>query len=197
MGHRRLSIIDLSSSGKQPMNSNCGRFVLTFNGEIYNHLDLRVELEKQGHSTNWRGYSDTETLIEAIAHWGLDDALCRTRGMFALAIWDKKQRNLSLARDRIGEKPLYWGWAESDLIFGSELKSLRAHPNCQNGICIDALSQYLRYMYVPSPLAYMKVSLNLNLVPSLLLRIFLYFLLLENQFVRSDTVVSLFVDIGI
>ncbi len=153
MGHRRLSIIDLSSSGKQPMNSNCGRFVLTFNGEIYNHLDLRVELEKQGHSTNWRGYSDTETLIEAIAHWGLDDALCRTRGMFALAIWDKKQRNLSLARDRIGEKPLYWGWAESDLIFGSELKSLRAHPNCQNGICIDALSQYLRYMYVPSPLS--------------------------------------------
>ena len=94
MGHRRLSIIDLSSSGKQPMHSNCGRYVIAYNGEIYNHLDLREELEKQGHSTNWRGHSDTETLIEAIAHWGIDDALCQTKGMFALAVWDKKKRNL-------------------------------------------------------------------------------------------------------
>lgn len=151
LGHRRLSIIDLTKSGSQPMMSNCGRFVMAYNGEIYNHLNIRKELEKNGVVTNWQGHSDTETLLEAIANWGLDEALRYSHGMFALAIWDKKKRNLSLARDRMGEKPLYWGWAGSDLIFGSELKALRAHSSFTNEISTEALSQFLRFMYVPSP----------------------------------------------
>lgn len=151
LGHRRLSILDLSTSGTQPMHSECGRFVIVYNGEVYNHLDLRHALEAEGTIPQWRGKSDTETLLAAIAHWGLDDALCRVNGMFALALWDRKERCLSLARDRMGEKPLYWGWAGSDLVFGSELKALRAHPACPRGVCREALAQYLRFSYVPAP----------------------------------------------
>jgi asparagine synthase (glutamine-hydrolysing) len=150
-GHRRLAVIDLSKAGIQPMISNCGRYVLVYNGEIYNHLELRYELEKEGAASNWRGHSDTETLLAAIVHWGIDDALRRSRGMFALALWDKQKKRLNLARDRMGEKPLYWGWAGKDLIFGSELKALRAHPDFPSEVCHKALNQYLRFMYIPAP----------------------------------------------
>ena len=151
LGHRRLAIIDLSSMGTQPMHSHCGRYVLAYNGEIYNHHDLRNLLENDGAAPKWRGHSDTETLLEAIAHWGVDEALRRSHGMFAFAVWDQLKMSLSLARDRIGEKPLYWGWAGDDLIFGSELKALRSHPDFSNDICTEALTQYLRYLYVPAP----------------------------------------------
>ena len=151
LGHRRLAILDLSVAGAQPMHSDCGRYVLAYNGEIYNHLDMRHALEAEGATRSWRGQSDTETLLAAIAHWGLDQALCRAHGMFALAIWDRAEKRLSLARDRMGEKPLYWGWAGKDLVFGSELKALRAHPDCPHEVCREALAQYLRFMYVPAP----------------------------------------------
>jgi asparagine synthase (glutamine-hydrolysing) len=120
---------------------------MVFNGEIYNHLDLRADLAE----TDWRGHSDTETLLAGITQWGLDESLRRAAGMFALALWDRRDRTLSLARDRIGEKPLYWGWAGRAIVFGSELKALRAHPDFPHGICRGALAQYLRFAYVPAP----------------------------------------------
>lgn len=151
LGHRRLSILDLSAAGAQPMLSACGRFVVAFNGEIYNHLDLRRDLATVGAAPDWQGSSDTETLLAAIAHWGLDDTLCRTAGMFAIALWDRREKRLSLARDRIGEKPLYWGWAGTALVFGSELKALRCHPTFPREVCRVALAQYLSFAYVPAP----------------------------------------------
>jgi len=151
LGHRRLAILDLSASGAQPMHSVCGRYVLAFNGEIYNHLELRRSLEKEGLMSSWCGQSDTETLLAAIVHWGLEKALSSSHGMFSLALWNRDKKCLSLARDRMGEKPLYWGWAGTDLIFGSELKALRAHPNCPHEVCRQALAQYLRFNYVPAP----------------------------------------------
>ena len=151
LGHRRLSILDLSPAGAQPMLSACERFALVFNGEIYNHHELRRDLSKANAAPEWRGSSDTETLLAGIACWGLDETLRRCSGMFALALWDRKKRRLCLARDRMGEKPLYWGWARRDLIFGSELKALRAHPDCPHEVCRAALTQYLRFTYVPAP----------------------------------------------
>lgn len=151
LGHRRLAIVDLSAAGAQPMASACDRWIIAFNGEIYNHLDLRRDLEAAGISSAWRGHSDTETLLACIPHWGLDETLRRAAGMFALALWDRRERQLSLARDRMGEKPLYWGWAGSTLIFGSELKALRSHPGFPREICRAALAQYLRFSYVPAP----------------------------------------------
>ncbi len=151
LGHRRLSILDLSPAGAQPMHSDCGRFVIAYNGEIYNHEGLRVALEAAGAAPRWRGHSDTETLLAAIAHWGLDESLRRAAGMFALALWDRRERKLSLARDRIGEKPLYWGWAARALVFGSELKALRQHPDFPHEVCRKGLAQYLRFGYVPAP----------------------------------------------
>ena len=151
LGHRRLAILDLSDAGAQPMRSEKGRHVIVFNGEIYNHLDMRRDLAADGAAPIWRGHSDTETLLAGITHWGLDETLKRAKGMFALALWDRSEKRLSLARDRMGEKPLYWGWAGQALVYGSELKALRAHPNCLTEVCRDALAQYLRFMYVPAP----------------------------------------------
>jgi asparagine synthase (glutamine-hydrolysing) len=151
LGHRRLSILDLSPAGAQPMHSASGRYVLAYNGEIYNHLELRHDLESARAAPQWHGQSDTETLLAGIAHWGLEGVLCRAHGMFALALWDRTEKRLSLARDRMGEKPLYWGWAGSALVFGSELKALRAHPDCPRDVCRKALEQYLKFAYVPSP----------------------------------------------
>jgi len=151
LGHRRLSILDLSPAGGQPMHSACGRYVIAYNGEIYNHLDLRRDLEAAGAAPEWLGHSDTETLLAAIAHWGLDETLRLAAGMFAIALWDRRERRLSLARDRVGEKPLYWGWAGRAIVFGSELKALRKHPDCPRDVCREALAQYLRFAYVPAP----------------------------------------------
>ncbi len=155
LGFRRLSIIDLSPAGHQPMTSSGGRFVIAFNGEIYNHQDLRAELNSVGAVPGWRGHSDTETLLAGFEHWGIEATLTKTVGMFAIALWDVRQRTLHLARDRFGEKPLYYGWAGSDgaqaFVFGSELKALRAFPGFANPVCREALAQYMRFMYVPAP----------------------------------------------
>lgn len=149
-GHRRLSILDLSTAGKQPMISVSGRYVISFNGEIYNHLDMRSKLEKLGH-LNWRGHSDTETLLVAIEYWGLEETLKKLVGMFAIALWDRQEHVISLARDRMGEKPLYYGWQNGVMIFGSELKALQVHPAFQNEIDRDVIPLYLRHGYIPSP----------------------------------------------
>lgn len=152
LAHRRLAVLDLSPAGHQPMMSACGRFVIVFNGEIYNHAELRAAVEGEGAAVTWRGHSDTETLLAACAAWGLDVALRRATGMFALALWDRVARRLSLARDRLGEKPLYYGWQGDAFLFGSELKALRAHPAWQTGIDRAALARYMRVGYVPTPL---------------------------------------------
>jgi asparagine synthase (glutamine-hydrolysing) len=151
LSHRRLAIMDISHAGAQPMLSSCGRFAMVFNGEIYNHLDLRRDLAAESAAPDWAGHSDTETLLAAIVFWGLDEALRRSSGMFALALWDRFARRLLLARDRMGEKPLYWGWAGEALVFGSELKALRAHPISPKAICPEALTAYLARGYVPAP----------------------------------------------
>jgi len=149
LGHRRLSIVDLSQCGHQPMHSSCGRFTIIFNGEIYNHTALRRELETQGRG--FRGRSDTEVLLEAIAEWGLDDALARLTGMFAFAVWDQREKKITLVRDRLGIKPVYYGWMNGCFLFGSELKAIRVHPEFNAVIDRDALALYLRHGYVPAP----------------------------------------------
>lgn len=151
LGHRRLSILDLSAHGAQPMHSACGRYVIVFNGEIYNHRELKSELERAGAAPQWRGHGDTEVMLAAIAHWGLRDATARFTGMFAFALWDRQDRTLSLVRDRIGEKPLYYGWCGGNFVFGSELKALRSHPAWRGEIDRGALTLFMRYAYVPAP----------------------------------------------
>lgn len=147
LAHRRLSILDLSPSGHQPMLSASGRYVIVFNGEIYNHLELRSALT----SERWRGHSDTETLLAACERWGVAEALARCVGMFAFALWDRERRMLTLARDRLGEKPLYFGWQNGFLLFGSELTALKAHPAFEAGVDRSALALYFRHGYVPAP----------------------------------------------
>lgn len=153
LGHRRLAILDLSPAGQQPMTSACGRLVMVFNGEIYNHLELRSALERAGEapSDGWRGHSDTETLLAACAAWGLQRTLQATVGMFALALWDTTRRTLTLARDRMGEKPLYYGWQGAAFLFGSELKALQLHPAFGGTTNWQAASTFLRLNYIPAP----------------------------------------------
>jgi asparagine synthase (glutamine-hydrolysing) len=149
LGHRRLSIIDLSPLGHQPMTSESGRFVVSFNGEIYNYRDLRIELEQ--HGAHFRGQSDTEVLLAAVERWGFEPALKRFNGMFAIALWDREERELLLARDRFGEKPLYYGLAGKALLFASELKAFRAHPSFRGEIDRGSVAQFLRFLCVPAP----------------------------------------------
>jgi len=149
LGHRRLSIIDLSEAGSQPMASSCGRYRLTYNGEIYNAPELRTELESQGRS--FRGHSDTEVLLEACAQWGIEDAAKRFIGMFAFAIWDREARKLWLVRDRLGIKPLYWANIGGLFLFASELKALRAHPGWTRRINRSAVAAFMRHGYIPTP----------------------------------------------
>jgi len=151
LGHRRLSIVDLSAAGHQPMLSHGQRFVIAYNGELYNTEELRADLGRRPGVTAWRGHSDTEVLLEAIAAWGVQEALRRTVGMFAFALWDRRERRLTLARDRIGEKPLYYGAFDGTLLFGSELKALRRHPSWRGKVDRDALVLYARHGYVPAP----------------------------------------------
>ena len=153
LAHRRLSIVEVTELGAQPMVSPCGRFMISYNGEIYNHADLRVELEAAGIAPQWRGGSDTETLLAGFSVWGVNETLRRAKGMFALALWDRRARQLTLARDRFGEKPLYYGWIGSGrkrvFAFGSELKALRAVPGFANPIDRDSLGLFMRFCSVP------------------------------------------------
>lgn len=149
LGHRRLAILDLSPEGAQPMMSACGRYRLVFNGEIYNFVELRAELEAGG--ATFRGHSDTEVMLAAIAAWGLRTALARFNGMFAFALWDRDERRLSLARDRLGKKPLYYGRYGGALLFGSEIKAVRRHPGFRDDFDHDALRGLFRRGYISAP----------------------------------------------
>ena len=149
-GHQRLSIMDLSSAGHQPMASPCGRFNVVFNGEIYNHLKLR-ELLGGDNNQIWQGHSDTETLVTALSQWGIEKTLDQLVGMFAIAVWDFQEKKLILIRDRFGEKPLYYGWSNGVFLFGSELKALRKYKGFNNQIDRSVLSIYMQYMCVPNP----------------------------------------------
>jgi len=149
LAHRRLAILDLSPHGHQPMRSAGGRFVLAFNGEIYNFLELRRELTSLGHP--FRGNSDTEVMLACFEQWGAAESLKRFQGMFAFALWDREERTLLLARDRVGEKPLYYGVCRGSFLFGSELKALRKHPDWSGGIDPLALNLFFRYTYLPAP----------------------------------------------
>ncbi len=162
IGHRRLAIIDLSAAGHQPMQSACGRYVIAFNGEIYNHLALRDELATAGNAPAWRGTSDTETLLACIAARGLRATLERVVGMFAIALWDRTERRLYLARDRFGEKPLYYGWTRGAFVFGSELKALRRFPGFDNPVDRDVLALYMQFCQVPAPYAIYRDSYKLE-----------------------------------
>jgi len=154
LGHRRLSILDLSSAGHQPMTSSTGRYSIIFNGEIYNHLEIRQEIEnKNKNHFKWIGTSDTETLLASFETFDIEQTLQRCSGMFAFALWDSLNQTLTLARDRMGEKPLYYGFINNSFVFGSELKSLKNFPDFTYEISIDALHEYFRYSYVPSPLS--------------------------------------------
>src|SRR5665213_922752 len=154
LGHRRLSIVDLSPLGHQPMHSRSGRYTITFNGEIYNYRELRAELCGLGHS--FQSTSDTEVLLAAIDQWGFQKALIRSVGMFAIGLWDRDTRTLALARDRFGEKPLYFGAFNRTVLFGSELKALRQHSDWQADIDRDALTLLLRYGFIPAPYSVFK-----------------------------------------
>lgn len=152
LGHRRLAIIDTSPAGAQPMASRCERYQIAYNGELYNHLELRSELsDVSDEELRWRGHSDTETLLEAFSKWGVELALDKLNGMYAIALWDSKEKCLHLIRDRFGEKPLYYGCMGSDLVFGSELRALRAYPGWKGEISSLGLAKFLRYGNVPAP----------------------------------------------
>jgi len=147
--HRRLSIIDVSNTGHQPMISTDGRYVITYNGEVYNFQELRQQLEKRGH--RFRGGSDTEVMLAAFVQWGVQESVKKFNGMFSFAMWDRRDRLLWLARDRIGEKPLYYGVQNGTFFFASELKAIRAHPYFRPQVDRNALASFLRFSYVPAP----------------------------------------------
>lgn len=173
LAHRRLSIVDLSPAGHQPMLSASGRYVIVFNGEIYNHIELRKELIASpacgSRVFGWRGHSDTETLLAGFDVWGVEATLKKSVGMFALALWDKQERELVLARDRMGEKPLYYGWRNGVFLFGSELKAIKVHPAFAGEIDRNALALLLRHNYIPAPYSIYKGIRKLP--PGTLLRV--------------------------
>jgi len=155
LAHRRLAVLDLSSAGKQPMVCHTGRYIIVFNGEVYNHLDLRKQLEANGVAPAWRGHADTETLLAAFVAWGVRETVGRCIGMFAFAVWDRRERALTLARDRLGEKPLYYGWQGQGharcFLFGSQVSALKEHPAFSASIDRGALCLLMRHNYIPAP----------------------------------------------
>ena len=152
-GFRRLSIVDLSEAGHQPMTSASGRFVMMFNGEVYNYEAIRAELRAAGLAPEFRGHSDTEVMLAAFEAWGIEAAVRRFVGMFAIALWDRNEKVLHLVRDRMGVKPMYYGFSGPTFLFGSELKALRRHPDFNGRVDRTAVAAYLRYLYVPAPLS--------------------------------------------
>ncbi|MEZ8700423.1 asparagine synthase (glutamine-hydrolyzing) [Vibrio cyclitrophicus] len=162
LSHRRLAIVDLSPAGHQPMSSVSGQFTIAFNGEIYNHDELRLSLNAENENIQWRGHSDTETLLLAFETWGFEATLKKAIGMFAIALWDHEAKQLTLARDRLGEKPLYYGWQQEVLLFGSELSSLKQHPSFSADICRGALCDFVRKGYVEAPLSIYSGIYKLN-----------------------------------
>lgn len=156
-GQTRLSILDLTQHGHQPMASSCGRYVIVFNGEIYNHLEIRRQLNRP-----FTGHSDTQTLIEALAEWGIDQTLSQLNGMFAFALWDRENKELTLARDRIGVKPLYWGNNPNGFYFASELKALHPLPMFDKTVNPTAIYEFLHYAYIPTPLSIYKNTFKLK-----------------------------------
>ncbi len=154
LGHRRLSIIDLAPTGHQPMVSHCSRYVIVFNGEVYNFKALRQELQPLGY--RFRGHSDTEVVLATISEWGLEGALSQFIGMFAFGLWDRQAHRLSLVRDRLGKKPLFYGWAGKTFMFASELKALRTHPGLKLEINRDAVASLMRHNYIPAPVTIYK-----------------------------------------
>jgi asparagine synthase (glutamine-hydrolysing) len=156
LGHARLAIVDLTEHGHQPMRSISGRYIIALNGEIYNHLELREQLDKSRQQVSWRGKSDTETFLAGVEVWGLDLTLRKSVGMFALALWDQQEQLLFLARDRIGEKPLYYGWQKGQFVFASELKALRRTASFEGVIDRDAIALQMQLGYIPSPYSIYK-----------------------------------------
>lgn len=151
LGHRRLAILDLTDSGHQPMKSKDNRYIIVFNGEIYNHLDIRQDLENKDNDIIWNGHSDTETLLKALSTYGLETTLDKLIGMFAFALWDSEEKNLYLVRDRLGEKPLYYGWQNNTFLFGSELKAITLHPDFKKEIHKSSIALLLKHGYIPAP----------------------------------------------
>jgi asparagine synthase (glutamine-hydrolysing) len=155
LGHRRLAIVDLSPAGHQPMQSASNRYMIVFNGEIYNHLDLRADMARHGLAMEWRGHSDTETLLAGFDAWGVRRTIEKAVGMFAFAVWDKLNRILTLAVDRMGEKPLYYGWqgrdSERTFLFASDLRAMKPHPAFSARVDRNALTKLLRHNYIPAP----------------------------------------------
>lgn len=151
LSHRRLSVLDLTDAGHQPMVSDCGRYTLVFNGELYNHGQIRSELERSFPNVLWRGHSDTETLLRALVYWGVEPTLEKLNGMFAFGFWDDFEKTLVIARDRMGEKPVYFGRSGGVFLFASELKALCAHPQWSGEVDRDSVALYLRRSCVPAP----------------------------------------------
>lgn len=169
LAHRRLSILDLSLAGHQPMKSPSDQFVIVFNGEIYNHLEIRYELDRSSGGHNWRGHSDTETLLAGFDVWGIENTIKKAIGMFAFAVWDRQLKTLILGRDRLGEKPLYYGWQGNSFLFGSELKALKMHPDFKGEINRGAVCLLMRHNCIPSPYSIYKGISKLE--PGCLLRV--------------------------
>jgi asparagine synthase (glutamine-hydrolysing) len=156
LGHVRLSILDLSKAGAQPMKSHCDRYIFVYNGEVYNYQEIQNELEREFGRMEWNGTSDTEIMLQAFSKWGVKKTLQQCNGMFAFALWDKQKQELTIGRDRMGQKPLFYGYVGNDFVFGSELKPLKKHSQWKGDICTDTLDIYLRMGYVPTPYSIYK-----------------------------------------
>ena len=169
LGHTRLSILDLSKNGNQPMTSFSGRYVIIYNGEIYNHLEIRKLIEEKNKNFNWKSQSDTETLINSFEVFGVEETLKKSKGMFAFALWDKKNQEMILARDRMGEKPLYYGWTKENFVFASELKAIKKFPGFDNQLSEDAISSFFQFSYIQGPSSIYKHIYKLE--PGKILRI--------------------------